>query len=107
MLTAETPRLVYSRTTRSCVVIPPGAARRSSLSRGSVRGSAAERARVDQPLGTLPRRFSWTGFVNLPARGVRHGEGDPAGPGGIAANLVLVECGQALARLEELLHPPS
>jgi hypothetical protein len=40
--------------------------------------------------------------------GVReHGEGDPAGPGGIAADLVLVECGQALARLEELLHPPS
>jgi hypothetical protein len=40
--------------------------------------------------------------------GVReHGEGDSAGPGGIAADLVLVECGQALARLEELLHPPS
>lgn len=35
------------------------------------------------------------------------GEGDPAGPGDIAADLVLVECGQALARLEELLHPPS
>lgn len=39
--------------------------------------------------------------------GVReHGEGDPAGPGGIAADLVLFECGQALAQLEELLHPP-
>jgi hypothetical protein len=39
--------------------------------------------------------------------GVReHGESDPAGPGGIAADLVLVERGQALAGLEKLLHPP-
>ena len=36
-----------------------------------------------------------------------HGEGDPAGPGGVAADLVLVQSGQALAGLEGLLHPPS
>jgi hypothetical protein len=39
--------------------------------------------------------------------GVReHGEGDPAGSGRVAADLVLVQAGQALAGLEELLHPP-
>lgn len=39
--------------------------------------------------------------------GVReHGQGDPAGPGRVAADLVLVQGGQALAGLEELLHPP-
>lgn len=34
-----------------------------------------------------------------------HGQGDPAGPGRVAADLVLVQGGQALAGLEELLHP--
>jgi hypothetical protein len=36
-----------------------------------------------------------------------HGEGDPAGPGGIAADLVLVECGQALARLGRTPPPAT
>ncbi|MBA9006294.1 hypothetical protein HNR21_005176 [Actinomadura cellulosilytica] len=35
-----------------------------------------------------------------------HGEGDPAGPGGVAAQLVLVQAGQSLLGLEGLLHPP-
>lgn len=35
-----------------------------------------------------------------------HSEGDPAGPGREAADLVLVESGQAFAGLEGLLHPP-
>jgi hypothetical protein len=35
-----------------------------------------------------------------------HGQGDPAGPGGVAADLVLVESGQALSGLEGLLHTP-
>lgn len=36
-----------------------------------------------------------------------HGQGDPVGPGGEAAELVLVQAGQALSGLEGLLHPPS
>lgn len=36
-----------------------------------------------------------------------HGQGDPAGPGGEAANLVLVQSSQALSGLEGFLHPPS
>jgi len=36
-----------------------------------------------------------------------HGQGDPTGPGRVAADLVFVQCGQALASLEELLYPPS
>ena len=40
--------------------------------------------------------------------GVReHGQGDPAGPGRVAADLVLVQSGQALAGLEGLLKLPS
>ena len=39
--------------------------------------------------------------------GVReHGQGDPAGPGRVAADLVLVQGRQALAGLEKLLDPP-
>ncbi|WP_431607810.1 ISAs1 family transposase [Streptomyces lunaelactis] len=37
----------------------------------------------------------------------QHREGDPAGPGGVAADLVLVQPGQPLLALEGLLHPPS
>lgn len=36
----------------------------------------------------------------------KHGEGHPAGPGRVAADLVLVQGGQSLSGLEELLHPP-
>ncbi len=37
--------------------------------------------------------------------GVReHGQGDPPRPGGIAADLVLIQARQALSGLEELLH---
>jgi hypothetical protein len=40
--------------------------------------------------------------------GVReHGQGDPAGPGGVTADLVLVQAGQALSGLDELLDSPS
>jgi hypothetical protein len=35
-----------------------------------------------------------------------HGEGDPARPGHVPADLVLVQGGQALAGLEELLNRP-
>ena len=35
-----------------------------------------------------------------------HGEGDPAAPGGVAAELVFIEPGQALLGLEGLLHSP-
>jgi len=35
-----------------------------------------------------------------------HGQGDPAGPGRVAADLVLVQGRQALAGLEKLLDPP-
>lgn len=35
-----------------------------------------------------------------------HGEGDPARPGRVTANLVLVQAGQALSGLKRLLHPP-
>ncbi|WTD59153.1 hypothetical protein OHA77_23950 [Streptosporangium sp. NBC_01639] len=35
-----------------------------------------------------------------------HGEGDPAASGGVAADLVLVEPGQALLGLKGLLHSP-
>jgi hypothetical protein len=39
--------------------------------------------------------------------GVReHGERDPARPGRMAADLVLVQGGQTPAGMEELLHPP-
>jgi len=39
--------------------------------------------------------------------GVReHGHGDPSGPGRVAADLVLVQCCQALPGLEEFLYPP-
>lgn len=34
------------------------------------------------------------------------GEGDPAGPGHITADLVLIQSGQALRGLERLLDPP-
>ena len=36
-----------------------------------------------------------------------HGQGDPARPRGEAAELVLVQSGQAFSGLEGLLHPPS
>ncbi len=36
-----------------------------------------------------------------------HGQGDPSGPGGTAADLVLIESGEPLLGLEGLLHPPS
>ena len=36
-----------------------------------------------------------------------HGEGDPAGPGRVAAELVLVQAGQALSGLERLFDPSS
>lgn len=36
-----------------------------------------------------------------------HGQGDPAGPGGEAADLVFVQYGQALSGLECFFHPPS
>lgn len=36
-----------------------------------------------------------------------HGEGDPAGPGWVAADLVLIESGQPLLGLEGFFHPPS
>lgn len=36
-----------------------------------------------------------------------HGQGAPAGPRGEAADLVLVQSGQALSGLEGLLHPSS
>lgn len=40
--------------------------------------------------------------------GVReHGQGDPAGPRGEAADLVLAQSGQALSGLKGLLHSPS
>jgi hypothetical protein len=35
-----------------------------------------------------------------------HGEGDPAGPGRVAAELVLVQSGQTFPGLERLLDPP-
>jgi hypothetical protein len=35
-----------------------------------------------------------------------HGQGDPAGPGRVAADLVLVQGRQAFAGLEKLLDPP-
>ena len=35
-----------------------------------------------------------------------HREGDPAGPGRVAADLMLVQSGQSLPGLEELLYPP-
>ena len=35
-----------------------------------------------------------------------HGQGDPARPRGEAAELVLVQSGQALSGLEGFLHPP-
>jgi hypothetical protein len=35
-----------------------------------------------------------------------HGQGEPAAPGRIAADLVLVQCGQAFSGLGELLRPP-
>lgn len=35
-----------------------------------------------------------------------HGQGDPARPGRVAADLVLVQGRQALAGLEKLLDPP-
>jgi hypothetical protein len=35
-----------------------------------------------------------------------HGQGDPAGPGRVAADLVLVQSGQGLAGLERLFHSP-
>lgn len=35
-----------------------------------------------------------------------HGQGDPAAPGCVAADLVLVQSGQALAGLECLFHSP-
>ncbi|KOV77327.1 hypothetical protein ADL01_15930 [Streptomyces sp. NRRL WC-3618] len=36
-----------------------------------------------------------------------HREGDPAGPGGTAADLVLTESGQPFLTLEGLFHTPS
>lgn len=35
----------------------------------------------------------------------QHGQGDPAGPRGEAAELVLVQSGQALSGLKGFLHP--
>ena len=40
-------------------------------------------------------------------RGGEHGEGDPPVPGGPAADLVLIQAGQALAGLEVLLDRPA
>ena len=39
--------------------------------------------------------------------GAGHGQGDPPVPGGPAAQLVLIQAGQALAGLEVLLDPPA
>src|SRR5262245_21912091 len=36
-----------------------------------------------------------------------HGQGDPAAPGGVVADLVLIQPGQALAGLEGFLDPPA
>jgi hypothetical protein len=73
-------------------------------------------SRIEQPLDLVagerdePVRYGVPGvFVGADngEEGVsEHGQGDPAGPGGVAADLVLVESGQAFSGLEGLLHPP-
>lgn len=58
-----------------------------------------------QPLGGGPAAVFLSTDSGEEGMG-EHRKGDPAGPGGMAADLVLIEPGQPFLTLEGLLHPP-